>query len=55
MDILDDKGRAKPHLGFIIKASAFPVKRRKGDVGSIKYAYKLLSETRLLNFPGVPG
>ena len=42
-----------PILGFIIKKlGAFPVKRGKGDVGSIKYAYKLLSENKIVGiFP----
>lgn len=42
-----------PILSFIItKLGAFPVKRGKGDVGSIKHAYKLLSENKIVGiFP----
>lgn len=42
-----------PVLSYIItKLGAFPVKRGKGDVGSIKYAYKLLGEDKIVGiFP----
>lgn len=42
-----------PILGYIFKKlGAFPVKRGKGDVGSIKTAYKLLQEGEIIGiFP----
>ncbi len=42
-----------PVLRFIIRQlGAFPIKRGKGDVGSIKYAYKLLENNKIVGiFP----
>jgi 1-acyl-sn-glycerol-3-phosphate acyltransferase len=42
-----------PILGYIIKKlGAFPVKRGKGDIGSIKTAYKLLKDGKIVGiFP----
>ena len=55
MDILDGKGRAVQEPFVCLhpkKLGAFPVRRGTGDISSIKHAYKLLEENKIVGiFP----